>query len=367
MSNRKIYFDLSVLANTSAGTAVYAWEVCHRLMKLTMPLQVIPYTSPFRTVDRQGIKRAFNAVLRDSLWQPFMARMQAATEDYFIYPTPELAKFASQDYAIVIHDLGAWHDPSCLSWRGKLELGNLPKVAKKADRIFTVSDYTAQDVIKEFSVSPNKILVAPNGLSDIYKKTAEKLEKINNFYLGKQYFLHIGTFEPKKNLFFLLKAYEKYRQITPDEVEPVKLILTGGESWNTSNFVESIKASPYANDIIILGRVKSQDLPSLYKGAIALIFPSTFEGFGLPVIEALSQGTPVLVNANTSLTQFGKFGATVLQNFELELWAKQMLELVQTKRRITQSDIQKVKDYFDWDNTATIIAASIGIKDIKAN
>ena len=349
---RKLYFDLSILASTAAGSAIHAWELCHRLMRLAKPLQVIPFSSPFKTQDKTGLNRAFNAVLRDTLWQNWLAGMEANQKDYFIFPNLNVPrKFYPLEYAVFVHDLGSWHNRSYLKWRGSLTTQAIPKALKNANCIFAVSEYTAQDVAREFGIAREQITVAPNGLSSMYACAGDKIQTINGVTLPAQYFLHVGTFEPKKNLFFLLQVYERFRELTG---KAVKLLLTGGEFWHSSQFFRRVHESQYSNEIIILGRVETDKLPSLYRGATALVFPSTFEGFGIPAIEALSQGTPVLVNSNTSLTQFGEFGATVFDNFDAEIWARELDKILAGKKLASEYPAQ-VRNYFDWDRTAKIV------------
>lgn len=364
MKNR-IYFDLTSLAMTSAGSAVYVWELCHRLMRLARPLQVVPLTCPFTTVNKTGISRAFNAILRDTLWNNLLVGSPASNDDYFIFPNINVPrKFYDRKYAIVVMDLGAWHNPQYVTWRGKISIQAIPNIIKNANRIFAISDYTAEDIANTFSIPKNQIIVAPCGLSESYKTEPLKLTKINGIQISNKYFLHVGTLEPKKNVPFLIKVYQKFRDLEKNTEDPVKLVLTGGESWKSSDIGDAIVNSPYAKDIIILGNVNSQELPSLYKQATALVFPSIFEGFGLPVIESLSQGTPVLINSNSSLTQFRDFGATVFENFEVDLWATELESIVEQNKRIKPEDIKKVTSYFDWDRTAKIVAKTIEIHNL---
>jgi glycosyltransferase involved in cell wall biosynthesis len=359
--DRKIYFDLSTLANTHAGSAVYCWEVCHRLMRRSQTLEVIPISCPFSTVGKKGLSRTVNALLRDILWNNFLFGIEANPNDYFIFPNIVAhRRLYYRKYAIVIHDIGAWHNPEYLSWRGRFTMRRLPSAVQNADRIFAVSEFTADDMAKEFGTPREKIIIAPNGLSEVFKKPAPLPDKINGISLNNTtYFLHVGTFEPKKNLQFLLETYDRFRELDRDNPTPVKLVLTGGESWKSSQFFQQMRTSKYAQDIILLGRVGTENLPSLYRGAVAFVFPSIFEGFGIPAIEALSQGTPVLLNANTALTQFKDFGATVFDRFDAQIWAQELQAIVEKKQRLEPIYIDKVITYFNWDRTAKIIADAL--------
>lgn len=360
----KIYFDLTPLSITTSGSAVYTWELCHRLMRLAKPLQIIPYSCPFKTLGKSGIHRVVNSILRETISHRMLVNLQASDEDYFIAPTHNVSKqLYKRKYAMVVLDLAAWHNPEITSLGGRNYSRALSESIKNANQLFAISNYTAQDISKEFSVPLGNITVVPCGLSDIYKVDSPSLDKINGIKTPSRYFLHAGIFDPKKNLFFLLKVYEHFRKIARNQEGDIKLVLTGGEKAKSSNFIQEIHSSPYASDIIVLGRVNSKELPSLYRGATAFIFPSTFEGFGMPVIEALSQGTPVLVNNNTSLSQFGEFGATVFDNFNIDAWAHELLAISQAQKRVSLTYVQKVRQYFDWDRTASIFAKAIGIMD----
>ena len=364
MVKGKVYFNLSPVAITFGGTAVYAWEVCHRLMRLAKPLQVIPYTCPFKTLDKSGFPRLFNALLRDTIWDNILAGLEADEEDYFIFPTPDVPKkFYNRKYAMVIHDIAYWYDPSITTWGGRVFVRALPESTKSAHRIVTVSDYTAKDISKEFGIPIDKIVVAPNGLSEIYKFEASSIQKVNGIDIPSRYFLHVGKFDPKKNLSFLIKVYERFRELSGNRGNTFKLLFTGGQSNVKADvpILKQIRNSRYASDILVLGQVTSKDLPALYKGATAFVFPSTFEGFGIPVIEALSQGTPTLVNANTSLSQFSEFGATVINNFDINDWANKLKEMSFTNKKIAPSYISKAITFYDWDRTAKIVGESIGI------
>ncbi|WP_031387739.1 glycosyltransferase family 4 protein [Desulfonatronum thiodismutans] len=360
---KRLWVDLSLTAQTEAGSAVYAWEICHRLMRQAMPMQVLPLTSPFRVLDRTGIRRKFNALLRDLLWRPVLAGLEARPDDCFLFTNTFVPrKFWHRKFGVIILDLGAWHDRALLSWRGRLGTRSLPTVLAHAAHIFAISEYTAQDVAREFAIPRHRINLASCGLSKAFLDPPAPLTTINNVSLPPRYLLHVGSLEPKKNIPFLLQVFAQLRQQDENPASPqtearpsCKLILTGGESWHDASLRQTIAEHPYSEDILILGHVAPEDLPALYRQAAALVFPSLLEGFGLPVIEALSQGTPALVQANSSLAQFVANGATVLNTFEPDLWVRGLQEILASETRIPEMQRQAVREAFNWDRTAAII------------
>lgn len=369
---KRLFIDLSLTVQTAAGSAVYAWEICHRLMRLGQPMQVLPMTNPFRTQGRFGWKRQLNGLLRDVLWRPWLAGSEARDRDCFLFTNAFVPRsFLHREFGVIMLDLAAWHDREILSWRGRLGMHGLPQTLRRASKIFAISEYTAEDVAQTFSIPAERIRLAPCGLSDNFREhvTGEGRRRpkapsmINGRAVPEQYILHVGSLEPKKNILFLLRVFAclRERPFTNETgaarycKEHCKLVLTGGEAWQDDALCETIAEHPYAQDIIQLGQVAPEDLPGLYQNAAALVFPSTHEGFGLPVIEALSQGTPVLVQANSALTQFGAYGATVMPDFDAEAWVEQLLEILAAQNRISSEQVQAVNQVFNWDLTAQVL------------
>ncbi len=356
-TTKRLFVDLSLTAQTGAGCAVYSWEIVHRLMRICEPLQVLPMNCPFRTLGRTGLPRAWQALLRDLLWRPFLSGLEARPEDCFLFPNTFVPrKFWQKKFGVIIHDLGAWHDRTLLSWRGRIGTRSLPLILKQAEHVFAVSEYTAMDITREFKMPRERITLAPNGLSESFtRQEGRTVKKINEIRLPDNYILHVGSHEPKKNIRFLLDVFHGLRTADHPAGKKCKLLLTGAESWRSQSLHKALSTHPFSQDIVPLGRVDQGDMPALYHQASALVFPSLLEGFGLPVIEALSQGTPALVQANSSLTQFGAFGATVLDDFEPGAWVRGIQEILASKTRISEKHKQAVRETFSWDRTAAII------------
>lgn len=353
---KRLFVDLSLTAQTGAGSAVLAWEFAHRLMRLGLPMQVLPMTCPFRTLNRVGLPRKLQALMRDLLWRPFLAGLEAGPQDCFLFINSFVPRrFLHREYGVVMLDLGAWRDRRILSWRGRLGTRNLPTVLARARHVFAISEFTSQELHTQFQLPPKEIILTPCGLSTAFQRAADDQINTGALSLPETYLLHVGSLEPKKNIGFLLEVFARLKQSDHPRARGCKLLLTAAESWRTREISQRIRDHDHAPDIVLLGHVPPEAMPGLYRRAAALVFPSTLEGFGLPVIEALSQGTPALIQDNSALSQFKAYGATIFQQFDAARWTSILLDILQRGDRVAEHHVQAVRSTFDWDASAAII------------
>lgn len=162
----------------------------------------------------------------------------------------------------------------------------------------------------------DKVVVIYNGDSPYRGKanTIDENQQLaieNKFQIQKQgYFLFVGSIEPRKNIDTIVKAYDEYRK----NGGKAKMVLAGGLGWRYKPTLRLIDASPYNKDIVLSGYVSAIEKEYLYRNAISLVFPSLCEGFGLPILEAMSVGTPVIISRNSSLPEVGGEYAFYLEN-----------------------------------------------------
>ena len=202
------------------------------------------------------------------------------------------------------HDLSIFkcpefHTQNRLKYMGK----ELPKALKRADVIITDSNYTRDEVIDYSGFDPSRVLAIPLAASEEFKPRTENecQETLHRFQLTyKNYVLYAGTVEPRKNLNSLLDAYEslpeKLRLHTP-------LVVAGYKGWLSDDVHERLKKAHAAGWARYLGFVSAKHLPILFSAAKSFVYPSIYEGFGLPVLEALASGVPVVCSNATSLPE----------------------------------------------------------------
>jgi len=251
----------------------------------------------------------------------------------------------------VIHDLSPLQFPEWHQFVSrKLQQLFLPRILKRADHIITNSVFTAQDVIEYFPFTANKTSGILLGKEDFFqpKNNPAILAKHN---ITAPYLLHTGTIEPRKNLSFLVQAFEKIKQTRNTNLQ---LVLVGKLGWKNEALVQLIQASPFQKDIKLLGYVERAELPALYTDATIFTYPSHFEGFGLPVLEAMSCGTPTLVSNVSSLPEIiGDAGLTFQPNNQADFVKKvnQLLDSKTLRDSLSKKALVQAAK-FNWEKTA---------------
>lgn len=220
-----------------------------------------------------------------------------------------------------------------------------------SQKIISISEFTKKELIRYFNIPESKIkviyLAADKKFKPLPKRMIKKVIKKNNLYFP--YILYVGTLEPRKNIPNLLRAYSKIK----DKIPP-KLVITGKKGWKYKEIFETINNLKLENDVIFTGYVPEEDLPALYNGAELFVYPSYYEGFGLPPLEAMQCGCPVITSNTSSLPEVvGKAGIMVNPNNIGEI-ANAMFKVLNNKslrRKMIKNGLKQAKK-FSWEKTA---------------
>ncbi len=248
----------------------------------------------------------------------------------------------------VIHDLNFEHFPQFipLQWRWYYRFF-FPRFAKKAKHIITVSQFSAQDICKTYGISENKISVAPNAVFHNHQKV--DVSKVPNL----AYFLFVSTLHPRKNIVNIIKAYNIFRT---KNSEKRLLVFAGKKMWWTSEMENEFQNSPFREDIIFTGRVSDEQLNGLYQNAHALLYPSLFEGFGLPIIEAFKWKIPVITANNSSLPEVGGDAAVYCDANSPQSIADAMIKVEnESTRQLLIANTQAQIEKFNWNHSAKTV------------
>lgn len=208
------------------------------------------------------------------------------------------------------HAVATFHDLSVFHWpefhpKGRVHLmqKELTQTIKRAKILLTDSDYTRLELAEYFDFDPNRIITAPLASSGQFfpHDKAETHQALHKFGLNhKKYLLYTGTIEPRKNVLTLLQAYEN---LPAEDKLTYPLVISGYKGWENEALLSLFDKGQREGWLKYLGFTSSKDLPCLFSGAKAFIFPSIYEGFGLPVLEAMASGTPVICSNTTSLPE----------------------------------------------------------------
>jgi glycosyltransferase involved in cell wall biosynthesis len=203
------------------------------------------------------------------------------------------------------------------------------RTARHAAHILTVSEFSRQDIAHTYRLSPYKITVTPNGVEPRFvpEASAGEAEAVRRrFGIAGDYLLAVGSIQPRKNLSRLLGAYRRLRERHADFTH--QLVIVGRQLWLYRAFLAEVERHEWARDVIVTGYIPDDALPALYRSATALVYPSLFEGFGLPPLEAMACGTPVVTSRTASLPEIvGEAALLVNPRNEVEI-AEAVLKIV---------------------------------------
>jgi glycosyltransferase involved in cell wall biosynthesis len=225
--------------------------------------------------------------------------------DVFWMPNLNFAAFSPQTkLALTIHDLSFERYPEFFTWKRRAwhPLVGARALCHRANVILAVSEHTKRDLVELYNIAPEKIQVTYHGVAECYRspiKPEQLTETRRRLNLPERFILHVGTFEPRKNHLALLEAFALIKK-NPGQKD-LGLVLAGPKGWKNGAVERALRTHPNRADISHLGYVSAEDKASLYRLAAVFAFPSFYEGFGLPPLEAMSSGTPVVASFASSL------------------------------------------------------------------
>lgn len=281
--------------------------------------------------------------------------------DIFLSPDGWLSLNTSVASLPVIHDLSFVHFPKFVPWSiGKYYNYYFPKFAEKASRIATVSEHSKQDIINQYNINSDKVDVVYNGANESYLPLNTSDQNIirNKYTNGNKFFLFIGTIHPRKNLVNLMLAFDKFKN---SDNQNIKLLIIGAKKWVSKKDEQLLHNLKYKNDIIFFGRASESELKEIIPSALALTYPSIFEGFGIPIIEAFYSGVPVITADNSSMPEVGGNAAIYVNAESIDSITNALLKISKdadfAKSLIEKGHIQKLN--FSWEKTANNLWNSI--------
>lgn len=277
--------------------------------------------------------------------------------DVFLSTDNHLTLNTTTPTVLVTHDIAYHHFPKQIGFLVKKYYQYfMPKFNRKATRIVAVSEFTKQDVIDTYNIVSQKIDVACNGCRERFQpiSKSEKAAIKKKFSNGEDYFFYVGAIHPRKNVVRLIAAFDAFKKATGASI---KLLLAGRMAWQTgavSNVLEKISCR---EDIVFLGYLDAADLPKLTGAALASTYTSLFEGFGIPILEAMHCDVPVLTSTVSSMPEVAGDAGLLVNPNNIEAIADGMKSLYENaelrQELIKKGRIQRKK--FSWERAAKVV------------
>ncbi len=294
---------------------------------------------------------------------PSMETLLGTRVDAWWFPDVNIIR-TRLPYALTVHDLSVAIFPQFFTAkdRARNRLAGVTGLLPRAARLLAVSKSTALDVETRLGIDKNRIAVTPLGVNAQYTPHVAPSDRNyqRGYGLSSPYILFLATLEPRKNIESVIEAYDAFR--TEHHNAP-RLVIAGGEGWKSDRIRNTAAYAMHRGDIAFLGYVHEKHKPALYRGASALVFPSFYEGFGLPVLEAMACGTPVITSFAGSLPEVGGDAAIYVDPFNVSDLVGAFSQLFHPtggpalRKLLTERGITRSRE-FTWEKTAEATLAA---------
>ena len=359
----RIAIDAHSVGTQLAGNETYAVNLIEALAEVDQSNQYTLYVTRQSAIDRFANRwpnfKAKRMVPHTPLVRipvTLSAELRRNPVDvlHVQYTAPPLAPCA---VVATIHDLSFEHLPETFNRRSRAQLRlTVRRTARKAAQILTLSEFSRRDIIDTYSIAPDRVSVTPAAAASHFKpiKDETELRKIREIYgIERDYILSVSSIQPRKNLIRLIEAYSCLRGLRPEGKLP-QLVLVGKRGWLDNETFRAAQRHSANNDIAFTGYVAEKDLPALYSGATCFVYPSFFEGFGLPVLEAMQCGAPVIAGNRTSIPEVVGQAGLLFDPFDTNSLVQALTRLLddsEYRAVLRMQGLARARE-FDWKQTA---------------
>ncbi|KOF56739.1 MULTISPECIES: glycosyltransferase family 4 protein [Clostridium] len=345
------------------GIGTYTYELINNINKLDFSNDYfifLPDTTSFDINLNNNFKlRNINVNIKNNFWDEVNIPNILKDNEVELYHVPQNGVGLPMDkkckFIITLHDIIPYKMPETVSSRYlKIFNEELPKIISLCDGIITVSNFSKNDIAKAFNFPKDKIFVTYLSAEEIYKpldkiKSKKIIEK--KYGISEDFILYVGGFSPRKNIAGIIKAFAQIRSRID---ENLKLVIAGKKGISYSIYNSLTEKLNLTSKVIFPGFISLCDMPYLYNSAKLLVYPSFYEGFGLPPLEAMACGTPVIVSNSTSLPEiFGK-SSIMVNPHNTDALGESIYECLENnilRRQLTSRGFSLCKN-LTWQNTA---------------
>lgn len=348
-------------AQPRVGIGSYAYSVLSGMAKLLGEdkLEVYLKSSPLADMPHNASVK-YDVFGPPTFWTQFALPLKIYSEkkklDVFFSPSHYSPRFSSVPTAISVMDLSYLFFPETFAKKDLFQLKNWTSYSvKKSKAIFTISQASRSDIIKEYKVKENKVFVTYPGIRRIptLKPVIYPAKMLKEKYnITDKYFLFVGTLQPRKNITRLIEAFSMLKKKKGND--DFQLVIVGKKGWLYEEILQSPEKYGVSDSVIFIDFAPDEDLPALYRNAVCFVLPSLYEGFGLPILEAMENDCPVITSNVSSMPEAGGDAAQYVDPNDAEDIYKKM-ELVYEDDSLRKKMIEKGRDQvkkFSWEKTA---------------
>jgi glycosyltransferase involved in cell wall biosynthesis len=364
----RIAIDAHSVGARLGGNETYAINLIEALAQIDQSNQYTLYVTKQPAVDRFAnrwpnftvrLTRPHTPLVRIPLTLSRELRRHPVDVLHVQYTAPP---FAPCPVVTTIHDLAFEHLPETFNRRSWMQLRlTVRRTARRAAQIVTVSEYSRQDIIKTYGINPEIITVTPEAASRAFRQVSDenRLAEVRKTYgLERDYILSLCSIQPRKNLVRLIEAYCLLRRSHTGGKLP-QLVLAGKRAWLDNETMQAAQGDELSADIRFTGYVADEDLNALYSGATCFVYPSYFEGFGLPILEAMKCGTPVIAGNRTSIPEVAGEAALLFDPFDVQSLVEALRRILndsEYRETLSARGLQRANE-FSWQTTARLTLA----------
>lgn len=347
------------------GSSQYAFEIIRNLEKIDSENEytILLPNKPFDDLPRTRKNWKYRVLKPEKLWTritlPSALYLTSNKPDLIFSPTHYIPRFSPVKRICTIFDLAYLHFPEFFEKRDLWQLKNWTKFSiDNATKILAISEFTKKDIVKNYGINPEKIVVTKLGFDNETFKPVIDRKKIktllDKYMITGSYIIYIGTIQPRKNLVRLMEAFSKISDLDAKLVIVGKTNEGGRKGWMYEDILKTPKQLGIENKVIFTGFVSTSELPTFLSGASVFVLPSLWEGFGIPVLEAMACGVPVITSNLSSLPEVaGKAGVFVdpYSVDQIEHALRLLLTDKKTREKKVKLSIEQVKK-FSWEKCA---------------
>ena len=353
--------------HTRVGISEYAFQILKKLYdfrksgRIQHEFVIYLKSRPLETLPEESVWWKYRVVKPSKLWTqiglPFHLVTTLKKPDVFLTLTHYAPRIAPVPTIVSVMDLSFLHFPETFRKNDLFQLTSWTEYSvKRASKVITISQSSKDDIIKHYHVPNEKVQVVHLGLKELSMEN--KSVDLKEFGVAKKYILYVGTLQPRKNIARLIEAYSK---LDPSVKNDYQLVVIGQKGWLYEDILSAPDKFKVGDDVLFLDYVKDADLPAFYRQAEVFVLPSLYEGFGLPVLEAMRYDCPVITSNVSSLPEAGGDAALYVDPEDVDD-IKKAIEKVLTDETLRKQMIEKGRVHykkFTWEKAASEVLEAI--------